>query len=176
MQGQLFLVQLKPISIRMCVHCTMWGLEEDMAMADVAESWETVRWSKNRLVNRTHATVSTQPRFVCYGKSLYYITCDAFVVSWQAAHSRNDKRQPPLWKSTNSHPPPYPRPLQLPIPTSAMCCWSNFMLPFSKLLRGTGPVLFPHFPRLRNEKLLAWKSDYVGKKLYVSGYLSAVAC
>lgn len=38
MQGQLFLVQLKPISIRMCVHCTMWGLEEDMAMADVAES------------------------------------------------------------------------------------------------------------------------------------------
>lgn len=30
MQGQLFLVQLKPISIIMCVQSTMRGLDEDM--------------------------------------------------------------------------------------------------------------------------------------------------
>jgi len=39
------------------------------------------------------------------------------------------------------------------------------------------PPIFPIFLTLRNEKLLAWQSDYVtGKKLYVSGYLSAAAC
>lgn len=36
---------------------------------------------------------------------------------------------------------------------------------------------FPIFLILRNEKLLAWKSDYdAGEKLYVSGYLSAATC
>jgi len=34
MQGQLFLVQLKPISIIMCAQCTMRGLDEDMLGAD----------------------------------------------------------------------------------------------------------------------------------------------
>jgi len=34
MQGQLFLVQLKPISIIMCAQCTMRGLDENMLGAD----------------------------------------------------------------------------------------------------------------------------------------------
>jgi len=38
MQGQLFLVQLKPISIIMCVQSTMRGLDEDMPGADSREN------------------------------------------------------------------------------------------------------------------------------------------
>lgn len=63
-QGQLFFAQLKPISIRLCAQC-------------VAKRRREIGGGGGGV--RGPATL----RFVCHGKSLYYITCVAFVVCWQ---------------------------------------------------------------------------------------------